>query len=282
MVFALANPPDGESEGFEHLQQLSEPLMVSNETKHVQPCRLSMLMNSFNSVSNCLRRKDVMYPISGLVKCANDGYSMSVISRKYKNSTVPMVRHCTKFDYTTGEKCTNKTISVEKVEDHMKEVFWNDIRPKMMKLSKELAKGGKLQKSKEKKKSELAELVKQKKELDRQIDHLVELQIQTGVNERLVTRMKQLESQLKMVNDEIQRLQELEGTDGELAWVEDFMEDAELFIGFPFNYNSMSNEDKNVFWKKWFKGVQVLDGEVVGHEFTGEINSLLGMIEDEQ
>lgn len=226
-------------------------------------------------------RSDTSFPVSGLIKCANDGYNMTVISRKYKNSVVPMVRHCSRVDYLTGEKCTNKTVSVEKVVNFMKADFWANVRPAIMQMRTQLAKGGKLQRAIEKKVTELTELVKQRKDLEKGIDNLIELQIQAGVNDKLVTKMKQLESQLKLVNDEIQRLEQIEDTDGELQWVEDFLEDAKDIVGFPFSYNGMNNGEQNVFWKRWYKGIKVLDGEVVGHEYTNEVKAILNMLPTE-
>jgi site-specific DNA recombinase len=217
--------------------------------------------------------RNTMFSVSGLVKCEKCGWNMAVISRKYKTKTAVMIRSCPKIDYTTGDKCRNKGLSVEIAEDYFTHELWNNVRPLVLRFKKQIAKGNKIN-IKSDRKIEIAELQKKKKELTKQIDTLIDMQLDMGKSERLMVKMNQLEAQLNVVNEQLQRLEDNE-TDDSLAWVERFLEDAEDLVGFPLNWEGMTNEDKNVFLKKYFKGINVLDGEIVGIEYSDEVQELM-------
>jgi site-specific DNA recombinase len=217
--------------------------------------------------------RNTMFSISGLVKCGKCGWNMSVISRKFKTKTAVMIRSCPKMDYTTGEKCKNKGLSVEAVEDYFKKELWNNVRPLVLNYQKKIAKGKKLN-LKSNTQAEITDLQKKKKELTKQIDTLIDMQLEMGKSERLMVKMNQLESQLKTVNEQLERLESCEA-DNSLAWVEHFLNDAEDLIGYPLNWKGKSNEDKNVFLKKYFKGVTVLDGKIVGIMYSDEVQELM-------
>lgn len=217
--------------------------------------------------------RNTMYSVSGLIKCGKCGWNMSIIKRKFKTKEAVMIRSCPKMNYTTGEKCKNRGLSVEAVEEYFRKELWNTVRPLVLGFKKNIAKGKKLN-LKSNTQVEIADLQKKKKELTKQIDTLIDMQLSSGKSERLMVRMNQLEAQLKTVNDQLERLESCEADDS-LAWVEHFLKDAEDLIGYPLNWKGMSNEDKNVFLKKYFKGVTVLDGQIVGIMYSDEVQELM-------
>lgn len=219
--------------------------------------------------------RNTMFSVSGLVKCGKCGWNMAVITRKFKTKESVMIRSCPKIDYTTGEKCKNKGLSVEAIEDYFRKELWNTVRPLVLEYKKKIAKGKKL-KLKSNTQVEMADFHKKKKELTKQIDILIDMQLSMGKSERLMVKMNQLEAQLKMVNEQLERLENCE-VDDSFAWVEHFLKDAEDLICYPLNWKGMSSEDKNVFLKKYFKGVTVLNGEIVGIMYSDAVQELINL-----
>lgn len=234
-----------------------------------------------NRVSPTSKKRNHMYPVSGLVKCAKCNHSMTLIQRTYKDNTRHMVRTCEFVDFTTGKRCSNKGTSADSVEAFLKADLWKNVRPLVMQYKKQIAKGSKLS-NKTNKQIEMAELQKKVRELEKQIDVLIDMQLTMGKNERLMVKMTKLNAQLDTVNAQLQRLNDSGDTDDSMAWVERFLDDAEDLVGFPLNYNGKSNLEKNVFWKKYFTAVKLSDGEIVGAEYSMEVQSLMNHKEQVQ
>jgi DNA invertase Pin-like site-specific DNA recombinase len=219
--------------------------------------------------------RNTMFSISGLVKCGKCNWTMSVITRKFKKKDAVMIRSCPKTDYTTGEKCKNKGLDVESIEEYLKKELWNNVRPLVLQYQRKIAKGKKLN-LKSDNQVEMVELQKRKKELTKQIDTLIDMQLDAGKSDRLMVKMNQLTAQMKGVNEQLQRMENSEEDDS-LAWVEHFLRDAEDLIGFPLNWNGMSNEDKNVFLKRYFKSITVLNGEIVEIVYSNAVQELMNL-----
>jgi hypothetical protein len=197
-----------------------------------------------------------------------------MIKRVYPNKEVVQIRACYRKDYTTGERCGNGGISGELVEDTLIKAIFTTVRPLVLKATKDMAKDKKLLKAKING-SELDNLTKQERELTKQLDKLIDLQLEHKTD-RITVKMRQVEAQLEIVKDRIAQLDDyVEPND--YTWVDVFLKEAEDLVGFPFNYKGLSNEQKNIFLKKYIQQVTVLNGQVVGIEYAKEVNNLLSL-----
>lgn len=214
------------------------------------------------------------YILTGLVRCGKCGWNMPMIKRVYPNKEVVQIRACYRKDYTTGERCGNGGISGELVEDTLIKAIFTTVRPLVLKATKDMAKDKKLLKAKING-SELDNLTKQERELTKQLDKLIDLQLEHKTD-RITVKMRQVEAQLEIVKDRIAQLDDyVEPND--YTWVDVFLKEAEDLVGFPFNYKGLSNEQKNIFLKKYIQQVTVLNGQVVGIEYAKEVNNLLSL-----
>lgn len=224
-------------------------------------------------------KRTTTHTLSGLVKCGKCGWYHTMNKRKYKSKTVIDVRGCIRKDYTTGKLCGNKGTKEAKVEQYLIKVLWDEIRPLVLKTKRELAKG-KNYLIENMDDGDLKALKREEKQLTKQLDNLIEMQMEMGKSERLMVKMKQVESRLKTVKEQINNNNETE-IDEQFAWVQHFLKDSEELISFPLNWKSKSDEEKNVFLKKYFKSAILLNGEITGHEYSEEIQQLIDLLPTE-
>lgn len=121
---------------------------------------------------------------------------------------------------------------------------------------------------------------KQKNQLTKEIDTLIELQLKIGVSDRLIVKMKQLEAQLNLVTERIDSMKDDDPNNNELAWVDSFLKQSEDLIAINFNFGNKTNEDKNLFFKKYIKAVTMLDGEITNIEYSEDVQRLIHIQED--
>lgn len=211
--------------------------------------------------------------LTGLVKCGKCGWNMAVIKRAYPKKIDFNIRSCDRRNYLTNERCGNKGIKGEIVEDYLVKAIFSNVRPVILDMKKDIAKSGKsLKKAIEG--QELEDLFKQEKKLNQQLDKLIDMQLEFS-NDRITVRMKQVEAQLEIIQDKIARLSG-EATENEFTWVDAYLKEAEDLIGFPFNYRGMDAEQKNIFIKKYIKNVTVLDGEITEITYADEVEKIFG------
>lgn len=211
--------------------------------------------------------------LTGLVKCGKCGWNMAVIKRAYPKKIDFNIRSCDRRNYLTNERCGNKGIKGEIVEDYLVKAIFSNVRPVILDMKKDIAKSGKsLKKAIEG--QELEDLFKQEKKLNQQLDKLIDMQLEFS-NDRITVRMKQVEAQLEIIQGKIARLSG-EATENEFTWVDAYLKEAEDLIGFPFNYRGMDAEQKNIFIKKYIKNVTVLDGEITEINYADEVEKIFG------
>jgi DNA invertase Pin-like site-specific DNA recombinase len=210
--------------------------------------------------------------LTGLVKCGKCGWNMAVIKRKYPNKEVVNIRSCYRRDYVKGGSCGNKGIDGETLDKFMIHEIFNNVRPVVLDMQKNLAKGNKSMK-KVLNGQELDDLLKQERKLNQQMDKLIDMQLEFST-ERVAIKMKQVEAQLLIIQDKIAQLKG-EATVDETSWVDTFLKEAEDLVGFPFNYKGMTAEEKNIFLKKYIDHVTVLDGQITEIKFVDEVEKLI-------
>jgi site-specific DNA recombinase len=213
-----------------------------------------------------------IHVLTGLIKCGKCGWGMAMIKRSYPTKTVFNVRACFKKDYLTGSTCGNKGIEGGVAENFIVKAIFGTVRPAILGVKKSLAKGGKFSK-KAFEGQELDELFKQEKQLNQQMDKLIEMQLEFKTD-RVAVKMKQVEAQLGIIQDKIARLAGESHVD-EMSWVDSFLKESEDLVGFPFNYRGMTNEQKNIFLKKYVDHVTVLNGQITEIKFVEEVEKLI-------
>lgn len=222
-------------------------------------------------------KRKTSHPLTQLVRCEKCGRFMSMITRKYPNKSVVMVRSCCNKDYTTGSTCGNKGIESEAVINILKKDLWENVRPQILKVERELAKDKKRYAT-SKDSTELKGLLVQQAEINKQIDNLIDLQLDIGKSDKLVKKMKSLEVQLNNITEQVEILKEISGdADDNNSWVGAYLENAKDLISLPFTLKSGSNETVNLFLKKYVESVNILDGEIVSINYTKEIDQLLSL-----
>ena len=216
------------------------------------------------------------FALTQIVKCGKCGYSLTL----YKSPTKAepnkvLIRRCVKLDFENGSRCGNKGIKQSDVESILLNVLWNDIRPVVLKATKEVSKTTKLVNVNTNER-ELKELTRQRNQLNKQIDNLIDLQLDMGKSERLINKMNQLESQIEFLNEKIKKL-DVQDENDDLIWIEQFLNDSKDLIGLPFSYRGMTDTDKNIFLEKFFKKVFILDVQVNRWEYSDEVNVLMNL-----